>query len=45
MTEFVRRLVSGGKARFKDPNLDLELGMHHLANAYLVVQCSRHVRT
>jgi phosphatidylinositol-3,4,5-trisphosphate 3-phosphatase/dual-specificity protein phosphatase PTEN len=27
MTEFVRRLVSGKKARFRDPNLDLELGM------------------
>lgn len=27
MTEFLRRLVSGGKARFRDPNLDLELGM------------------
>lgn len=27
MAEFLRRLVSGGKARFKDPNLDLELGM------------------
>jgi hypothetical protein len=27
MAEFLRRLVSGGKARFKDPNLDLELGI------------------
>lgn len=27
MVEFLRRLVSGGKARFKDLNLDLELGM------------------
>jgi phosphatidylinositol-3,4,5-trisphosphate 3-phosphatase/dual-specificity protein phosphatase PTEN len=26
MTDFVRRLVSGNKARFKDEKLDLELG-------------------
>jgi hypothetical protein len=26
MTDFVRRLVSGDKARFKDEKLDLELG-------------------
>lgn len=29
MTDFVRRLVSGDKARFKDEKLDLELGEHH----------------
>lgn len=26
MTDFIRRLVSGNKARFKDEKLDLELG-------------------
>lgn len=26
MTDFVRRLVSGNKARYKDEELDLELG-------------------
>ena len=26
MTDFVRRLVSGNKARFRDEELDLELG-------------------
>ena len=29
MTDFVRRLVSGDKARFKDEKLDLELGEPH----------------
>lgn len=29
MTDFVRRLVSGNKARFKDGDLDVELGTSH----------------
>jgi len=26
MTDYIRRLVSGNKARFRDDDLDLELG-------------------
>lgn len=37
MAEFLRRLVSGGKARFKDPNLDLELDLAYVTNQVIVM--------
>ncbi|KAG0698713.1 hypothetical protein DFH29DRAFT_83369 [Suillus ampliporus] len=37
MTEFVRRLVSGGKTRFKDSNLDLELDLAYVTNQVIVM--------
>ncbi|KAG1815038.1 uncharacterized protein BJ212DRAFT_1447384 [Suillus subaureus] len=37
MAEFLRRLVSGGKARFKDPNLDLELDLAYVTDQVIVM--------
>ncbi|OAX40534.1 hypothetical protein K503DRAFT_675442, partial [Rhizopogon vinicolor AM-OR11-026] len=37
MTEFVRRLVSGGKARFRDPDLDLELDLAYVTDQVIVM--------
>lgn len=37
MAEFLRRLVSGGKARFKDPNLDLELDLAYVTDQLIVM--------
>ncbi|KAG1731600.1 uncharacterized protein EDB91DRAFT_711989 [Suillus paluster] len=37
MTEIVRRLVSGGKARFRDPNLDLELDLVYVTDQVIVM--------
>lgn len=37
MAEFLRRLVSGGKARFKDTNLDLELDLAYVTDQVIVM--------
>ncbi|KAG1759479.1 hypothetical protein EDD22DRAFT_981021 [Suillus occidentalis] len=37
MAEFLRRLVSGSKARFKDPNLDLELDLAYVTDQVIVM--------
>ena len=37
MANYVRRLVSGGKARFKDASLDVELDLAYLTDHLLVM--------
>ncbi|KAG1730343.1 hypothetical protein EDB19DRAFT_1385553 [Suillus lakei] len=44
MAEFLRRLVSGGKARFRDPNLALELGMLYHTSLTIKLAVTRHFR-
>ncbi|KAI0076508.1 phosphatases II, partial [Panus rudis PR-1116 ss-1] len=37
MTDFVRRLVSGGKARYKDEELDVELDLAYITDRVIVM--------
>lgn len=37
MAEYLRRFVSGGKARFRDPNLDIELDLAYVTDQVIVM--------